>query len=638
MKKRLVLFVSVLVAPFLIGATSWAAGLVTTAPAPTTTLKPVLIPTVNPTPALPTGTTLPATVLPATVLPATQIQVAPQPAAPKAVSTALGSVYYSLAPAQQEYFRVFKGGLIYPGDATGVLTGTFTNPNVNSSSFDWFHGFGYKETVCVPNLTGGCVYKHTYGAIVNWDFNVNGPVSYTYTLPYKVEFSMPATVFAGQTIPLAPTFLWDQPLPAVTSTMNYKFSHVTSVWVDAPFDGMDDLTTSFTQYNNYANIGVGIPVLPLVPSITGNWDINFSPFNTGGGNFPEGTNANYTKLGGTGTLGTSGKTLFNTGPRTACVLADGATSAPAWKVGHEQFQLAVTVLGMIPPTIPIATALNTARQIGDFQLYTQLDGSIYRQDYVCVELSDLAYVTVPSIPTSGVWEFKDLPVTLKYRTYGVSTFGYPLGYTVTFDMRGIDPKTVLHDDLLYVPAGNGTSAWYENTGQFKISGKIPVVPRASIDPTLVYDATRTFGSTVQIASQQQLIRREPAGAKIATPLQTRNVVQTQRVVPFPKPTALRGTPQAGEYTVVLGAAAQARADQIVALLKRMGISAYVVATGSATAPVVTLGAFLSKAQAEQLAGMLKEICKVDGAVVQSVSGVTFRPLGDDDVRKLNIPL
>jgi hypothetical protein len=40
MKKRLVLFVSVLVAPFLIGATSWAAGLVTTAPAPTT-LKPI---------------------------------------------------------------------------------------------------------------------------------------------------------------------------------------------------------------------------------------------------------------------------------------------------------------------------------------------------------------------------------------------------------------------------------------------------------------------------------------------------------------------------------------------------------------------------------------------------------------------
>ena len=125
-----------------------------------------------------------------------------------------------------------------------------------------------------------------------------------------------------------------------------------------------------------------------------------------------------------------------------------------------------------------------------------------------------------------------------------------------------------------------------------------------------------------------------AGVIPATPQQKPTVIQTSRTVSFPRPTALRGVPQAGEYTVVLGEAAAAKANEIVALLQKKGISAYTVTRAGTTTLVVTLGVFKDRAQDMLLAGMLRDFFKIDGDVVQGVTGIKLRLLGDDVVKKL----
>ena len=559
---------------------------------------------------------------PATVLPRTQVRPV---------------TGYSLDASQQKYFGAIMQTCANcpPTSATGVLSGSLTNADVTSSTGDQFRGFGYQEEICVPNLTGGCVYRHTYGATIDWDFRVTGGVTYDYSIPFTVDYELPQNVFAGQRIYLAPTFTWDDgkgTAPTLTATQKYSFSHSTSVWCDAPFDGMDDLSASFTQYADKANVGVGIPVLPLFPSIHGNWDATFSPASTGGGNY----GGSYTKLGGTGTLKNTGSNTFDVSPTSMAVYAVG-TSPAAWKTGHEQFKLTATILTMIPspPTVAAGSALLTARDIGEFALDTQLDGSIYRQDYVDLEISDLPYIDVPQdAGRSGDWKFENLPVKFKYRLFGVSTFMDYFGYDVSFDMRGIDRKNLLHDDVVGVPAGGVVSPWVDREGVFLITGSLPVVPRVRAMTVLAIDASQTLGVTAQPRSQQKIVRHDPPGVRLARVEDTRRVLRATRTVSLPRPTALRGTPEAGEYTVVLGAAAKARADEIVALLQSKGISAFVVARGGVTEMVVTLGAFTNQDQARQLAGMIKEIFKVDGDVVRTINEAKMRPLDDKVVQRL----
>ena len=542
---------------------------------------------------------------------------------------------YTLGTTARTYQRFF-GDYSWPSQSSGVFTGTFTNPNAFSSSYDFFHGFGYTKhiDVCIP-YTDQCIYSHDYGATINWDFNATGPINYTYNIPFEVSFSMPTTVFPGQRIYLTPTFTWASQgqNPGIATTQDYEYSHVTSAWMDAPFDGLDDLSIRFTQYATKANLDLEFPVLPFLPSVPLNVDLTCYPFNTGGGSW----NGSYTKLGGTGTLPNSGAIAFNLQPTEIYVGAPASISPSAWRQGHELFELTASVLLMIPTpaTIAAGAALDFVRAAGDFELRTELDGSIARQDVIGMMISDLPYVDVPTSLTAGdSWTFSEIPVAVKYKVYGWSSFWFPMGYNITFDMVGIDPKQILHEDLLWVAAGGATTEWIDQEGVFKITGRVPVVKRDQYPDRLRLDATQRLDSTAQPNKTRMSFQSVPGGVHLSDSRALLKKVHISERVYLPQPTVAQGKPALHHYTVILGATPSGRATRVIEALRTKGIKGFAVPlTGSAN-KLLTLGSFSDEKQAKTLAGMMKEIFNLDGVVTKTTVQPHYTPLGEEIVARI----
>lgn len=525
-----------------------------------------------------------------------------------------------------------------PAAGEGVFSGELVSAEIASSSFDQFHGFGYIQHVCVPMpISGGCLYEHDYGAKIDWDFNVNGIVKYKYTIPFTAHFEFPKTVYPGQRIYLTPRFEWSshEKLPKLEALSDYTFSHKSSAWFDAPFDGLDDLSIKFTQYAPKASIDLQFPVLPLLPSVPLSTDITVPPFNTGGGEF----GGSYTKLGGVGQLVSTGGRNSGFGPTDIYVRAwdiSPPVSSPAWQQGHEQFGLISSVLVMIPTpaTVAAGAALAAVRAAGDFRLDTQLNGRIGRDDWIGLAIADLPHVDVP-VDVGSTWTFTDLSVAVKYRVMAVSSFWYQMGYGVTFDMRGIDPQPILQADGLFVPAGGMVGEWTEREGSFKMSGTIPVVSRPEYRVSLLraeaYAAHESTGQPVPTARAQLTL---PAGALIASKEDTQKVIRTTTTIEFPRPSKMQGTPAPGHYVVTLGLARTTMSKQIIELLKTKGISAFAVRDMDPQSRLITLGSFSDKAHAETLSHMLREIFDIRSSARRSIAIQDRTPLGEDFLSKL----
>lgn len=545
-----------------------------------------------------------------------------------------------------KYFYNLKN-YSWPRQASGSFIGNFSNPNVQSSSGDYFHKIGWEYEVhfCftedVPVVGdivgavagvfggGGCLYEYTqvYGAMLNWDFNVRGPVNYNYNIPFTASLNFPNTVYPGQRIYLDPTFVWGT--PQVGATQGYESSLTTSTWLDFPLDFIDTLSTNYTQYAPKAHLDGQIPIAPIVPAIPFNTSPTDIPF-PGRGSWGGST----TQLGATGTLNTSGNRLVSW-EATKCSADAYGDSGYAWYQGHEQFELVATVLQYIPYTAPIGAGLNYVRELLGLQLTTGLTGSIYRGDQINLELSESPYIDVPlDLKPGTTWSFS-LPVTVKYRVQGWSGFSYPISCDVNFAMRGMETKHFLDLPVTSISAGQASIGWQEKVTQINLKGSVPVVSKFSYNNALIV-APASF---VQFYNPPGIVslRISPfkSGVKVASLQDTQRVIRTKATVFPPKPTVKVGVPLKGQYTVILGKTYEATGQQIINALKSKAITGFMVAVPGSQEKVITLGSFANRKSAETLSGMLSEVFRIESIVSQVIDSKSYVPIKSDVLIKLS---
>ncbi len=528
---------------------------------------------------------------------------------------------YQLGQQAQRYFESLFGVSV-PMSADGTFLDSVSTSNAASTSGDLFH-FDWVYTVCVPNLFGGCIWSHDYNEQVHWDFNVGGPLTYVYQLPFSVTFDFPETVSPGERVYLRPMFTWAN--PQIRTTQAAEYSHTSSVKFDAPFDGLDEFSAVFTQHSSTADLHLRFPVLPLVPSVP--LDLTDIPTPGGGGSW----GGSYTYLGGTASLPGVGTTVLYTSPSEITLGGSGCpqatcASVEAWRQGHELFELISTVLQLVPTPVTVAagTALSVVRTLGDFRLDVYVGGSIAREDYLNAYISDLPYVDVPET-AKDFWEFTDLPVTVPYRVIAVSRFWYPLGYRVTFDMLGIDPTQLAGQDLYAFGVGQVRADDQDRIGTFRVSGKVRVVEPAQGRQRLRVDPIHPLGGTAQARE----FGRDVPGVRrisVARPMTYQRVRRQSVRIAFPKPAVRTGQPQAGQQTVILGTAPDAQVPGIVANYRGQGIEAFPVAVSDSRDKVITFGSFATERDATLFANMMKEIYGVETAVSPRIEPRFYRPI------------
>jgi hypothetical protein len=507
----------------------------------------------------------------------------------------------------------------WPTTSSGVFSGTYNIPSARSSTGDYFN-FEYIVTIGVWKLS------KDYGAKIKWEFISDGAIAYNYSVPFKVHFQFPQSVRRGQRIFLDSTFTWGNwnprsvhrpGNPSMQTTQDYRYSHKTSVWVDAP-DGLGATATNFTQEAARARVYVKIPVLPLAPSIEGGFDCTIWPCNQGGGDY----GGSYTKLGGAGRLTNSIDGSYEESDTTISLIGSG-TVAHAWRQGHEQFELVATVLGLIPTPVTVAAGagIELIRRVGGFRLYTELDGDILRTDIIRLEILSQPYVDVPTDLQGDVWGF-DVPVKVRYRTKFESWFSYPLGYNVTFDMAGIGPQELTGQTLLNVPGGKSISNWIEREAVFNTEGAIPVgqllsqvpVQTTTTQPSLLTNRTLSLPPVL-------------TNTRVASIRDTQRLIRKAESRSFPRP----ATPRSGQYTVVTGRHPETQARRIIAELAAREVQAIALPVRGSTDRIISCGSFASESEAKLLSSLLKEMLNIESVV--TTNPYEYRPAAT----KLQLP-
>lgn len=519
-------------------------------------------------------------------------------------------------------FSTPSGTFSFPVKSAGLFVGDVEISNASSSSGDQFH-FEY-----IKNLDLG-IYSHDYGVKLDWDFTVEGPLRYTYQIPFEADFGFPWFVYPGQSIKLTPTFRWHTAghEPSIEVTHNFAFAHKTSLWCDAPGDGLDDLKICFAQMPWKARLDLEIPPCPGFPSTRIGTDVTIPPFDSGGGEY----GGSFTKLGGTGVLKNSGGAIYYEDPTAVTITASpDSTSAAAWKQGHELFELVATILKSIPfpATVAAGNALQIVKDLGEFELKTQIDGSIAREDFVALMVTECSPVQVNrKLKPGDTWKF-DLDVDVKYQLIAASDFYYPLGYTATFDMRGIDPKPLAHGDFLWIPAGRATATINERKGVFHISGRLPVIRKGGYPPP-VQGPLESLGTVLNRANCITAMKKR---GKLADRKDTQTVIRETERISLPKPTG--GQPKANQYTLVLGLASNAEASKIAEALNKRGIDAFMVPKQDSNQTGITLGTFADKSGAEGLKEILNGIFKMNSYVSAGIERDAFKPIEEGLLKKL----
>jgi hypothetical protein len=361
-------------------------------------------------------------------------------------------------------------------------------------------------------------------------------------------------------------------------------------------------------------------------------DLNFLPFNVGGGAWPPEAPASTTKLGGTGTLNTpSNKSSMGNIQPTEFSVTTWDCSEPAWKQQDEHFNLAAYVSGIFNPLI--GAAVSTFKWAGGFELRTMLDARICRQDTVNIQLSGAPFVTVPNIQIGTTWNFSNLPVNVNYRAQACSSFWYSMAYDVFFKMRFISEKHLIHVPSaidIVIGAGAVCTEWNNKVGSFAISGSLPVVPKDKIAGELMISSTQFAPHKMNV-----IIPPSKPVLKVATLQETQKTIREKGRVLVPKPTVEAGVPVKGQYTTTLGTATQAMAGQIINALKAKGIPAFITSVPGLQDSLVTLGSFANRNDAELLMVFMKGAFGVDSIVSQTIDSKSYIPMQSDVLMKLS---
>jgi hypothetical protein len=525
--------------------------------------------------------------------------------------------------------KTYSEALGFFGNQYRNLPGVFADSIVNSNlSAEFRIPVGWTDTWSFG--IGALSYTHTYGTEIDWSFKTKDKITYTYKVPFNIDFYLPKQVYPGQKIILDPRFFWGA--ASLTTTHDVYYEHTSSGWADAPFDGLDDFKFSFNQQATKAVISGALPVVPIADAINiPSTNVTVSPFDTGVANY----GGSYTKLGGHESLVTAGNIAFNKTSTEIYVGATG-TSGYTWQQGHEQFELTAYVLSCIPYTTLAGQVLNLIRKAGDLKFITGLHAGLNSEDIVNFSIAEKPSIVVPSNLTIGSTWTQTVPVTIRYWVNGRSAIKYPGGVNVTFAMRGINEQTIWKDDLLMLSPTPSTS---EYTGvQLKqttvmVSVSIPVIKKELQIAQL--QGVPTFSTAIpQPAMKTIAMSPLPTGVVLINNNTPPKIVRTTTQTSFPRPTVNTGIPQMGQYAVVLGQTQKTLAEKIVNTLQSKGIIAFIVQLTGTTNVAVTLGSCANNADATMMAGILREVFKIDGSVVQVIDPTTLKPVDANILVKL----
>jgi hypothetical protein len=329
----------------------------------------------------------------------------------------------------------------------GYIAGSVVNPDVRACLR--LAGEATK-TIDVPLLG-----STEYGVHNAWKFRVQGPIEYTYSAPFTLEFDLPGCVQAGWPVRMRNVrFHWGNLAssgPVLSGTHQFDYSTDGYVRADFPFDGLDHLVLDFTQHPDHLALRALVPTIPLADSIwipeTGELPI--------GGDFDDGTacfSGGCSTLAGTGmTLATEGGdvqgsgTLDQSGDNFIALRTAANASPLAWSSGADQIALAANVLLRLPPPPAIVGGVLEVLDLAGFDLDTTFDMAVKRRDDVFIERVRVGTAVAnvdPQAPAGDTTLTFSLPIT--YRVNTDSSFWYPLSFNVTFDGPGFDPQTLVH--------------------------------------------------------------------------------------------------------------------------------------------------------------------------------------------------
>ena len=201
----------------------------------------------------------------------------------------------------------------------------------------------------------------------------------------------------------------------------------------------------------------------MVPGVdlSGNFSASLgagTPFDDG---YAEFNNA-YARLGGQGSVVTTGGTLTPVGSGEAYLLSSGATDA--WATGADLISLLGQIL-LPPPTSVVGGALTAIGYVMD--LNTNYGLKLMRQDYLNVKATSTPVLVVPEDAPEGVGQVT-LDGHFDYHVSALSLYYYVPEMTVVADSTFTDPHTLLsiRPDMALLVAG---SDWAEIDGRASFS-------------------------------------------------------------------------------------------------------------------------------------------------------------------------
>ncbi len=366
-----------------------------------------------------------------------------------------------------------------PAITAGSVSGSYSLPGMSFNDGDAFNA-SYSQTVTL----GYCplCYQHTYPMSTSWDF---GTTTETLAGNYNLGFSLgkitlpTTTVYAGEKLGLFSTGV-EWTTGSFNNSQNFSYSTSSAFSADFPFDGLGTFAMQIAQSPTALTLSGSMPTVPGV-GLSGNFSATLgagTPFDDGYAEYENG----YARLGGKGSVKTTGGSLTGMGNGEAYLLGSGATDA--WATGADLISLLGQIL-LPPPTSVVGGALTAIGYIMD--LNTNYGLKLMRQDYLNVKATSTPVLVVPEGAPKGVGQVT-LDGHFDYHVSAASLYYYVPEMSVVADSTFTDPRTLLsiHPDMALRVAATD---WTELDGRasFSVSTTLKVDDACEIHAAQMMD-------------------------------------------------------------------------------------------------------------------------------------------------------
>lgn len=379
----------------------------------------------------------------------------------------------------------------------GVLQGTVVNGDARAC--------GRVAGEATKRISVPLIGSKEYGVWNAWTFAIGGPLTYAWSVPFKLDFELSGCVRAGWPVSMKnPVLTWETPqagTPMITASHTFDFRTRQYFKAELP-DGLDPWVVKFLAHPDRLVLNDDVTVH---------------------GDFADGTaclGAACVTLAGAGrTLQTSGSdvrgsgTLQSAGDNFIIVQTPAGTDPLVWKAGVDLIELAADILQPIGGPAGAVGLVFATLNGSPFDVTLQLDFGlgVKREDriwldHVRVKGSVAAVDTAASGETDLVF---DVPIT--YDAYGDTFVHLPLHMALWVDANKIDPKTIVS----YSP---GSAIYANYTGglpdAFEVILASMGIPPPGPDPLCVDqgDDQWAIAQTVQVTARVNVTPRVDASA------------------------------------------------------------------------------------------------------------------------------